>query len=109
MRHDGSRSQLIAHNAIVDLRVDRPFVETDAATAGSAGFNAVAETLDDVSFARARFILEGDQKSAGRRLISRRIVVAGPRIDVHHSVWGHHHLPGVTDLIGEYGGAKTCG
>ena len=99
----------IAHDAIVDLRVDRTLIESDAGSTGSAGFNAVAKTLRHVRLARARLVLECYQKPAGGRLVARRIVVSGPGVDVNHSVRRHHQVPGVTNIVGEYSGAKACG
>ena len=56
------RRQRIAHDAIVDLRVNRALIERDARAAGSAGLDGFAEALDHVGLSRAGLILQGHQK-----------------------------------------------
>ena len=61
--------QRIAHDAIVDLRVDRILIQADAGAACSAALNGFTKALNHVGFSRTRLVLQSDQKSARMRRV----------------------------------------
>ena len=114
--HDRPRSQPIAHDSIVDLRVNRAFIEGDARAAGPAtdarspspaALEGFAEMLNHIGLSRTRLVLQGYQKPACGWLFAWRVIITGPRIHVNHAAGRDHQLAGVTNLVGEYGRAKA--
>src|SRR6185437_190823 len=67
-RGDRVRRERITQNLVVEFGVNGILIEADPDPSGTATLEGGAETLDHVSFARARFILKRDQKSAFVRL-----------------------------------------
>jgi hypothetical protein len=52
--------------------------------------------------------LQGEKEPAGwRRVVA--VIGAAPGVDVDHPIGRHHHLPGVTDVVGEHRCAKARG
>src|ERR1700674_1081107 len=53
----------IAHDAIGDLRVDRPLTHADAYATGPSSLHGLTEPLDYICFSSARLALESHQKA----------------------------------------------
>ncbi len=105
-RHQRTGRDRVAHDLVVDLRVHGAFVERNSGAARAAGLNRLAEALIHRGLAGFSRILQGDDKTAIRRLVV-TVVHAAPRIDVENSVRSHDHVPRMTQLVGENRRTKT--
>jgi hypothetical protein len=56
--------QLIADDAVIDLGVERAFVQSDAGASAEAVLRRSTEAFDDVSLAGAGLVMKGDKESA---------------------------------------------
>ena len=74
----------VAHDAIVDLRVNRSLIHADARTPRAAGLHGFTEALNHVRLSGACLVLQRDQKTAVMGLVE-VVVVPGPGVDVNHS------------------------
>ena len=96
----------ISHDSIVDLRIDRSFIQADSRAARSAALHGFAEALVYVGLPRARFVLQRDQESAVVRLVV-AVVFARPCVHVDHAVRRNHHVPRMANAVGKNRRAKT--
>jgi hypothetical protein len=81
-------------------------VERDAGSAGIAAFRTGTEADDDVGAAVTGGVLQGEQEPAGgRRVVA--VIRTAPGVDVDDPIGRHHHLPGVTDIVGKHRCAKA--
>src|SRR5580692_3704 len=105
---DGVGGKCIAHNAIVDLGINRPLIHADADTTRSSRLRSLTEALNHVCFSSARLVLESHQKAPIMRFVE-VVVVSRPGVDVDHSARTDHQVAGVPNALSKYCGAKTGG
>src|SRR4051812_41291692 len=85
--HDSVRRHSILHDAVVDLDVQRAFVQPDTASALAATLFGLAETFADIGLAGSRFVLQNDNKSPFMRWLV-AVIRPRPGIHINHSAWG---------------------
>src|ERR1700733_11354162 len=106
IRRRCARRQCVAHDAIVRFGVERSIVESDPGSPGIAAVGAGTKAGDYISAALTPGVLQRHQESAWRWRVVTKIGPA-PGVDVQHPIWSKRHLPGVADVVGEYGCAET--
>src|ERR1700687_833892 len=107
-RHDGVGGKGISHDAIIDLRVDRPFIHADARTACSATLDGFAKALNHIGLSRTALVLQGYEETACMRRVV-PVVLARPGVDVKNSARRNCHVAGVTNVVSKDRCAKTGG
>ena len=106
--HDRAGRHPVTHDTVVQLGVEIPVVQRDPGATVATGGRCRAKPADDIGFAPASRILQGDQETAGwRRRVS--IVAAAPGVDVKHVVPGRDHVADVPEVVGEDACAKASG
>jgi len=100
--------QRVADDLVVELGVQPILVQPDAGAAMRALGEGRAEAHIDVGMTCALGVLERDQKSAVMRLVFAEIDAA-PGVHVDRAIGRHGKLAGMTDLVGEDGGAESLG
>ena len=98
----------ISHDSIIDLGINRAPIHADPGTAVPTRLDSFTKALDDIGRSRAGFVLQGYKKAARMRSVV-AVVLAGPGIDVKHSVGRSYHMTRVTNIVGEHRCAKTSG
>src|SRR5580698_8108731 len=107
-RHERAGGEQIAHDSVIDLRIDRSLVYGNTCATGSVCLYGFTKALDHVGLSRAGFVLQGYKKSPLMRFIE-VVVVPRPGIDVHHSAGRDSDVASVTNAVGKHRGAKTSG
>ena len=105
-RSDTGRRQGIAHDAVVGLGIDIVFIDCDSGAARVAIRLGRAETGNVVGLAVMFSALQGDQERIGPRGVA-AIVTAAPGVGIDYTVRRYGKVPDVTEIVGEYGGAKA--
>lgn len=104
-RRDRVVRQFVADDTIVRLRVEAAVIERDAGPAVSALREGSAEADRGIRLAVAVVILQGHEEAARRRRVV-AVVAAAPGVDVDHPVRSDDEVPGVADVVGDYGRAE---
>src|SRR5258707_6997111 len=97
-RHDGAGGQCISHDPIVDLCVDRSFVQAYARTACSTTLHGFAKALCHIGLSPAALVLQGYEETA---CIGRVVAVqpARPGADVKESARRSYHVAVVANPL----------
>ena len=104
-RGDAARRQGVSHDAVVGLGIDVVLVDRDAGSARVAIRLGWAEADHVVRLTVALGALKCDQEAARRgRVVV--VVPATPGVDIDHAIRRHREVPGMTELVGENGGAE---
>src|SRR4029077_1532367 len=107
-RHDRSRRERKALDAIGLFRVERVLEQSDAGAALAALCQRRAEALNHVGLAAARGVLQRHEKAArGWDLVA--VVAPAPGVDVDDTSARHDQMPGMAQVIRKHRGAEAWG
>src|SRR5580700_192968 len=94
-------------DAIVDLRINRIFVQRDSVATCPAALRGFLESLNHIRSSQTGCVLQRDKEAAiVRRLVA--VIVARPSVHVDHAIRRNNHVACVANAIGEYRAAEAA-